>query len=198
MYYREYFFYLKERLPEKCYEVLKECYKTQKNDIEENFKKLHNSNKQIEFTDILLPIKEQFYHMEYEILLREELITKDSSRENRYKLDRFGIYLLHYLNNWLGSKYKININMEEIMKDAMSFADTLYLLMEDFEYTIMELEDDIFSLLRDEFQLTLNEENKNCYFILESPNLSQNIKLSVERAEYDGEEFFLVSSVKVA
>lgn len=84
------------------------------------------------------------------------------------------------------------------MKDAISFADTLFLLMEDFEYTIMELEDDIFSLLRNEFQLTLNEENRNSYFILESPNLSQDIKLSVERTEYDGEEFFLVSSVKVA
>ncbi|MGL4989519.1 MAG: hypothetical protein ACRC5F_09840 [Cetobacterium sp.] len=84
------------------------------------------------------------------------------------------------------------------MKDAVSFADTLYLLMEDFEYTLTELEDDIFSLLRSEFELTLNEENKNHFFILESPKLSQNVKLSVERAEYDGEEFFLISSVKIA
>ncbi|MGL5355092.1 MAG: hypothetical protein ACRC0R_03350 [Cetobacterium sp.] len=84
------------------------------------------------------------------------------------------------------------------MKDAVSFADTLYLLMEDFEYTLMELEDDIFSLLRDEFKLTLNENNKNHYFILESSKLSQNVKLSCERTEYDGEEFFLISSVKVA
>ncbi|MGL5278421.1 MAG: hypothetical protein ACRC8M_04970 [Cetobacterium sp.] len=99
MYYREYFFYLKERLPEKCYEVLKECYKTQKNDIESNFKLLHNSVVKVETVDILLPIKETYYHMDYEILLREELIMKDHSRENRYKLDRFGIYLLHYLND---------------------------------------------------------------------------------------------------
>ena len=84
------------------------------------------------------------------------------------------------------------------MKDAKNFAETLYLLMEDFEYTIAELEDDIFSLLRDDFQLTLTEEDNHCYFLLESPNLNQNIKLNVERAEYDGEEFFLVSSVKVA
>ncbi|MCQ8211104.1 hypothetical protein NON08_00775 [Cetobacterium somerae] len=84
------------------------------------------------------------------------------------------------------------------MKDAKNFAETLYLLMEDFEYTIAELEDDIFSLLRDDFQLTLTEEDNHCYFLLESPNLDQNIKLNVERAEYDGEEFFLVSSVKVA
>ncbi|MGL4424983.1 MAG: hypothetical protein ACRCZR_05000 [Cetobacterium sp.] len=84
------------------------------------------------------------------------------------------------------------------MKDAVSFADTLYLLMEDFDYTLTELEDDIFSLLRDEFKLTLNEENKNHFFILESPKLSQNVKLDVERAEYDGEEFFLISSVKIA
>lgn len=99
MYYREYFFYLKERLPEKCYEVLKECYKIQKNDIENNFKLLHNSIAKVETVDILLPIKETYYNMDYEILLREELIMKDLSRENRYKLDRFGIYLLHYLND---------------------------------------------------------------------------------------------------
>ena len=84
------------------------------------------------------------------------------------------------------------------MKEAKSFADSLYLLMGDFEYTIPELEDDIFSLLRDDFQLTLTEENKHLYFLLESSNLDQNIKLNVERVEYDGEEFFIVSSVKVA
>ena len=84
------------------------------------------------------------------------------------------------------------------MKDAKNFAETLYLLMEDFEYTIAELEDDIFSLLRDDFQLTLTEGDNHSYFLLESPNLDQNIKLNVERVEYDGEEFFLVSSVKVA
>lgn len=84
------------------------------------------------------------------------------------------------------------------MKDAKNFAETLYLLMEDFEYTIEELEDDIFSLLRDDFQLTLTEGDNHSYFLLESPNLDQNIKLNVERVEYDGEEFFLVSSVKVA
>lgn len=99
MYYREYFFYLKERLPERCYEVLKECYKTQKNDIENNFNLLHNSTVRVETVDILLPIKETYYHMDYEILLREKLIKKDHLRDHRYKLDRFGIYLLHYLNN---------------------------------------------------------------------------------------------------
>ncbi len=99
MYYREYFFYLKERLPERCYEVLKECYKIQKNDIENNFTLLKDSKEAVEIVDILLPIKEEHYSMDYEILLREELIIKANSRENRYKLDRFGIYLLHYLNN---------------------------------------------------------------------------------------------------
>lgn len=99
MYYREYFFYLKERLPERCYEVLKECYKIQKNDIENNFTLLKDSKEAVETVDILLPIKEEHYSMDYEILLREELIIKANSRENRYKLDRFGIYLLHYLNN---------------------------------------------------------------------------------------------------
>lgn len=99
MYYREYFFYLKERLPERCYEVLKECYKIQKNDIENTFMILKNSEKNVKIVDILLPIKDIFYSMDYEILLREELIIKADSRENRYKLDRFGIYLLHYLNN---------------------------------------------------------------------------------------------------
>lgn len=84
------------------------------------------------------------------------------------------------------------------MKDAKSFAETLYLLMEDFEYTVEELKDDIFSLLRSEFQLTLIEEDRHQYFLLESSNLNQNIRLNVERAEYDGEEFFLISSVKVA
>lgn len=84
------------------------------------------------------------------------------------------------------------------MKDAKSFAETLYLLMEDFEYTVEELKDDIFSLLRSEFQLTLIEEDRHQYFLLESSNLNQNIRLNVERAEYDEEEFFLVSSVKVA
>ena len=52
------------------------------------------------------------------------------------------------------------------MKDAKSFADTLYLLMEDFEYDILELEDDIFSLLRDNFQLYLTEANNKSYFLL--------------------------------
>ena len=99
MYYREYFVYLKERLPERCYEVLKECYKIQKNDIENTFMILKNSEKNVKIVDILLPIKDIFYSMDYEILLREELIIKADSRENRYKLDRFGIYLLHYLNN---------------------------------------------------------------------------------------------------
>lgn len=99
MYYREYFFYLKERLPERCYELLKECYKIQKNDIENNFTLLKDSKEAVETVDILLPIKEEHYSMDYEILLREELIIKANSRENRYKLDRFGIYLLHYLNN---------------------------------------------------------------------------------------------------
>lgn len=98
MYYREYFFYLKEKLPEKCYEVLKECYKTQKNDIENNFKLLQSSISKVETIDILLPIQNTYYHMNYEILLREELISRHSSKENCYKLDRFGIYLLHYLN----------------------------------------------------------------------------------------------------
>ena len=83
-------------------------------------------------------------------------------------------------------------------KDAKNFAETLYLLMEDFEYTITELEDDIFSFLREDFQLTLKEEDNHSYFLLESSKLDQNIKLNVERVEYDGEEFFLVSSVKTA
>lgn len=84
------------------------------------------------------------------------------------------------------------------MKEAKSFADTLYLLMEDFEYTVTELEEDIFSFLRDDFQLTLMEEDKHLYFLLESSNLDRNIKLNVERVKYNGEELFIVSSVKVA
>lgn len=88
--------------------------------------------------------------------------------------------------------------MEELMKEAQSFADTLYLLMEDFEYSIAELEDDIFSLLRDDFQLTLIEENKHLYFLLESSNLDQNIRLNVERVQNEVEDSFIISSVKVA
>lgn len=84
------------------------------------------------------------------------------------------------------------------MKEAKSFADTLDILMEDFDYTIQELEDDIFSLLCDDFQLTLTEEDKHLYFLLESSNLTQNIKLNVERVEFDGEVSFIVSSVRVA
>lgn len=85
------------------------------------------------------------------------------------------------------------------MKEAQSFADTLYLLMEDFEYSIAELEDDIFSLLRDDFQLTLIEENKHLYFLLESSNLDQNIRLNVERVQQNEvEDSFIISSVKVA
>lgn len=84
------------------------------------------------------------------------------------------------------------------MKEAKSFADTLDILMEDFDYTIQELEDDIFSLLCDDFQLTLTEEDKHLYFLLESSNLTQNIKLNVERVEFEGEVSFIVSSVRVA
>lgn len=84
------------------------------------------------------------------------------------------------------------------MKEAQSFADTLYLLMEDFEYSIAELEDDIFSLLHDDFQLTLIEENKHLYFLLESSNLDQNIRLNVERVQNEVEDSFIISSVKVA
>ncbi|MGL5089328.1 MAG: hypothetical protein ACRC6Z_07790 [Cetobacterium sp.] len=100
MYYREYFYYLKERLPEKCYEVLQECFEKNKNEVENYFKLLQNSSNKIEIPDIFLPVKEKYYNMEYEILLREELITNLNRLEcNSYKLDRFGIYLLHYLNN---------------------------------------------------------------------------------------------------
>lgn len=100
MYYREYFFYLKERLPEKCYEVLTECFKRNKNEIESSFKLLKNAHTEIEIPDILLPVKDEYYNMVYEILLREKLIIPFGySENNSYKLDRFGIYLLHYLNN---------------------------------------------------------------------------------------------------
>ncbi|MGL4998425.1 MAG: hypothetical protein ACRC5W_05695 [Cetobacterium sp.] len=100
MYYREYFYYLKERLPKKCYEVLQECFEKNKNEVENCFNLLQNSSNKIEVSDILLPIKEKYYSMDYEILLREELITNHNClKDNSYKLDRFGIYLLHYLNN---------------------------------------------------------------------------------------------------
>ncbi|MGL5355093.1 MAG: hypothetical protein ACRC0R_03345 [Cetobacterium sp.] len=100
MYYREYFFYLKERLPEKCYEVLEQCFKRNKNEIENIYKLLQNSEVEIEIPNFLLPKKEKYYDMIYEILLRERLITSYGCPENNsYKLDRFGIYLLHYLKN---------------------------------------------------------------------------------------------------
>ncbi|MGL4946530.1 MAG: hypothetical protein ACRCZR_05005 [Cetobacterium sp.] len=100
MYYREYFFYLKERLPEKCYEILKECYISYNVDIENDFKNLKSSTKEIEVSYIPLPKSDTYYNLEYEILLREHLIRIDENSETKnYILDRFGIYLLHYMNN---------------------------------------------------------------------------------------------------
>ncbi|MEG0069341.1 hypothetical protein [Cetobacterium sp.] len=99
MYYREYFFYLKERLPETCYNVLQECYNNQKDDIEQNFHNLKNATTDVAIKNILLPIKENIYSMDYEILLREILIEPHPTEANCFRLDRFGIYLLHYLNN---------------------------------------------------------------------------------------------------
>ncbi|MGL5797789.1 MAG: hypothetical protein ACRCYT_06235 [Cetobacterium sp.] len=100
MYYREYFFYLKERLPERCYEILKECYVSHKIDIEKDFKTLKNSTTETEINHISLPKSDTYYNLEYEILLRENLIKIDNNSESKnYILDRFGIYLLHYMNN---------------------------------------------------------------------------------------------------
>lgn len=96
MYYREYFFYLKERLPAKCYLVLEECYSENKEIIEKNYRLLKEAKKDanVNITHLYLPNKEEKYSMDYEILVREDLIKKV---DNRYYLSKFGIYLLHYM-----------------------------------------------------------------------------------------------------
>ena len=99
MYYKEYFFYLKQRLPEKCYNILQECYNNQKEDIEQNYQNLKNATNDIAIKHILIPIKINLYSMDYEILLRENLIEPHPTEPNRFRIDRFGIYLLHYSNS---------------------------------------------------------------------------------------------------
>lgn len=96
MYYREYFFYLKERLPAKCYLVLEECYSENREVIERDYQLLRNArkNEKVEITHIYLPNKDEKYPMDYEILVREDLIKKVDSK---YYLSKFGVYLLHYM-----------------------------------------------------------------------------------------------------
>ena len=97
MYYNEYFFYLKEKLPGKCYDVLDECYNAHKEEVEASFAYFQN----LEYgeicveTKIIIPRIESLT-MAYEILIREQLI--DVTEDGRFRLDRFGVYLLHYLN----------------------------------------------------------------------------------------------------
>ena len=97
MYYNEYFFFLKERLPEKCYDILKECYENHKDEVENAFSYFQNLKfgETYKDTNIFIP-REDSLLMAYEILVREQLI--DVTEDGRYMLDRFGVYLLHYLN----------------------------------------------------------------------------------------------------
>lgn len=96
MYYREYFYYLKKKLPDKCILILEEIYSEAKKVIESNYKIIKEAERhdEIVLDKIVLPEMNRKYPMAYEILIREDLIKKDG--ENMV-LTKFGIYLLHYM-----------------------------------------------------------------------------------------------------
>ncbi len=101
MYYREYFFYLKERLPGKCYEVLEECYKSNGSEVEkiyEEMKKIPFGEKLMNGQEILVKSPKNEFSMDYEILLRERLIEHIKGTDERFVLSKFGVYLLHYMH----------------------------------------------------------------------------------------------------
>lgn len=83
------------------------------------------------------------------------------------------------------------------MKDAKSFSETLYLLMEDFEYSENELDNDIKDFFKSKYSLKyVKEENKE-FYILESNELTGNIKINITTIlKKNDKHIFIVDSVK--
>lgn len=84
------------------------------------------------------------------------------------------------------------------MKKADSFVETLSLVMEDYEYKMEELEEDIKDLLMSEFILENKKIENKTYFSLESEQLDKNIDIFYSEIEIDKEKFYLVKDIKVS
>lgn len=84
------------------------------------------------------------------------------------------------------------------MKKADSFVETLLLVMEDYEYKMDELEEDIKDLLMSEFILENKKTENKTYFSLESEQLDKNIDIFYSEIEIDKEKFYLVKDIKVS
>lgn len=84
------------------------------------------------------------------------------------------------------------------MKKADSFVETLLLVMEDYEYKMEELEEDIKDLLMSEFILENKKIENKTYFSLESEQLDKNIDIFYSEIEIDKEKFYLVKDIKVS
>lgn len=84
------------------------------------------------------------------------------------------------------------------MKKADSFVETLSLVMEDYEYKMEELEEDIKDLLMSEFILENKKTENKTYFSLESEQLDKNIDIFYLEIEIDKEKFYLVKDIKVS
>ncbi|WP_297487960.1 hypothetical protein [uncultured Cetobacterium sp.] len=84
------------------------------------------------------------------------------------------------------------------MKKADSFVETLLLVMEDYEYKMDELEEDIKDLLMSDFILENKKTENKTYFLLESEQLDKNIDIFYSEIEIDKEKFYLVKDIKVS
>lgn len=85
------------------------------------------------------------------------------------------------------------------MKNAKSFSETLYLLMEDFEYTDEELNEDIKDFFKSGYSLEYLEDNGKEFYLLKSDELNGAIKINITTImESDEEHIFIVDSVKEA
>lgn len=84
------------------------------------------------------------------------------------------------------------------MKKADSFVETLSLVMEDYEYKMDELEEDIKDLLMSDFILENKKIENKTYFLLESEQLDKNIDIFYSEIEIDKEKFYLVKDIKVS
>lgn len=83
------------------------------------------------------------------------------------------------------------------MKDVKSFSETLYLFMEDFEYTDEELNEDIKDFFKSEYSLEYLEDNGKEFYLLKSNELNGIIKINITTIiENDKEHIFVIDSVK--
>lgn len=81
------------------------------------------------------------------------------------------------------------------MKKAEDFKETLLLVMEDYDYTMEELEEDIKDLLMDEFLLVEKIEDEQKILILQSESLDRNLKLLLTESFINGEKILNIKNI---